>query len=61
MAMLSGFLKHVRSFIKYADDSSTNVLHSRFSHFRIGIACNKEIVVYFHLSIQCFSENIRMI
>ena len=40
---------------------STKVLHSRFGNFRIEIAYNKEIVVYFHLHIQYFSKNIQMI
>ena len=45
----------------YADATFTNVLHSRFRHFRVEIACSKEIVTYFHLRIQYFSKNIQMI
>ena len=38
----------------------TKVLHSRFRHFRVEIACSKEIVTYFHLCIQYFSKNIQI-
>ena len=58
---LSGFYNMWDHLSIYAEMRSAKVLHSRFSNFRIEIAYNKEIVVYFHLFMQYFSENIQMI
>ena len=59
---LSEFLKHVESLIKLCRwyvPQKFSVADSVI--FRIAITYNKEIVVYFHLRIQYFFENIQMI